>query len=161
MLIQINGLIIALLVVTAPALANAPSMRTLPQPPAMMAISAQQQSNQPPGLDDLITSAVEYNGWIYQTVSGGTQQTFNGNDERRETIIYSGFGFPATITICSYAAPVIIRVRILGRLQGETSSRNGVCSTVTGDDIGLATTGGDSNFRLRVRYRILAIHPPG
>lgn len=160
MLFRVVAICAALAVLDAPAVANAPSMRPLQQPQPLMTLRAEQPAQHPnldrlghPSMDDLRSDAIEHNGWIYQAIYLRT--TDQRDTVNRRTLIYSGNGYPATIMICSDFAPVIIHAFGPGN---HISSSNGQCTTVTSDNVGLEPLGNNPDFRLRVRYRILAVH---
>lgn len=183
MLFRVVAICAALTVPGAPAVANAPSMRPLQQPPSMrplqqpqplMTLRAEQPAQHPnldrrghPSRDDLRTDAIEHNGWIYQAI-----YPFEERDRRvyPRTLIYSGNGYPATIMIC---AELSVRLFIdtpdplptvpIAISDGYfmISTFGGNCTTVTSSHVSLESNtlvDDPSDSRLRVRYRILAVH---
>lgn len=92
---------------------------------------------------------IEHDGWIYHEISAMGLS--------RQTPIYSGTGFAATFMICSSSALVVsTHEQSLG--SGATLFAGG-CVTVTSDHINLSTPNPLPDTRVRLRYRIVAVHP--
>jgi hypothetical protein len=92
--------------------------------------------------------APEYNGWIYQDTNTGT----GPRPYRWAPLdLYLGEGYPATIMVCP---ELLVQLILRGDVRIDATGNR--CVTVTTDH--LRITGSGTDFSIKFRYRILAVH---
>jgi hypothetical protein len=141
------------------------------RPAAAAAVIQSRQASDGPPADYVEGIAPEHDGWIYQTVgpfdpiNRGRVYIYRSGDLPNSTDFIEQPSYTetpeyeATVTICPDRP---LRVHSIG-MGPATANFNvvqgGRCLTVTGDDIQLSSHDEDIWQVVRVRYRIVAIHP--
>jgi hypothetical protein len=146
---MIRTAILACALMAVPSAALAQYQAILPE---VRMIRAPASPGDGPPADYVADLAPEYNGWIYQEVSGGGRP-IDPSVAPVTTTIYQGRGYPATIMVCPRIGPI----RLLTEGQGEVTVQNNRCATVTTEQLRLASVSHQSNPR-QIRYRIIAVH---
>ena len=153
-----------LMALTPTASVPAQTIQATRSSPAAAVIQSRPPTDAPPA-DYVQGIAPEHDGWIYHTVgpfdpvSRGRVYIYRSGsalDPAERPDVRPGGNYAATIILCPDRT-LHVRSRDLG--VGYEVIGGGRCMTVTGDDIQLSNSGEDIWEVVRVRYRIVAVHP--
>jgi len=134
------------------------------RPAAAAAVIQSRQAADGPPAEYVEGIAPEHDGWVYQTVgpfdpiSRGRVYIYRSGsqlDPAERPDVQADGNYAATITICPNRALHVIS----NSLPLYEVVQGGRCITVTGDDILLRNAGEDLHEVIRVRYRIVSVHP--